>query len=390
MKETSIHIVKEQFRKLYGDHPDEVQVYFAPGRVNLIGEHTDYSGGYVMPCALEYGTYLAIRQTGTDVLSFSSGNFSPQVQVSLHEEWKPDPGAWSDYPLGVLDILHKAGHSVEGMEMHFWGDVPQGAGLSSSASIEMATAVAVNTLFGFGLSMTDLARICQKAENQFVGMNCGIMDQFASALGMTDHALFLNCKTLNYVLVPFHLPKHTLVIINTNKPRNLVETAYNQRRLECEIALGSLKKTGRWNFLGELSVEDFLAAEHLIEDDTIAKRAYHVITENKRVLEAAKALHGGDLEYFGQLMYASHESLKQLYEVSCDELDVLVEESAQIRGVLGARMTGGGFGGCTIHLVENEALPSFMEVIDLKYTARTGLKATFYCPSIGKGACRLE
>ncbi len=383
-------LLKDQFISHYGSSQEDTSFFFAPGRVNLIGEHTDYNGGYVLPCSLTFGTYLGIRKSGHDVFRFSSANLPEKFSVHNDESFQKIPGAWVNYPLGVIDQFYKDGKTFPGFEMHFIGDIPAGAGLSSSASLEMVTATALNTIFSLGYSLTDLAKLCQRAENEFVGMNCGIMDQFTSALGKAGHALFLNCKTLNFVEVPFHLGDHALVIVNTNKKRGLVDSKYNERRAECELALRQLQQYKPWNFLGEVSVEDFDKAEQYIEDDLIAKRAFHVIAEDKRVLEAAKALHLKNLDYFGKLMVASHESLKTLYEVSCYELDVLVDTALSVKGVLGSRMTGGGFGGCTVNLMRKDAVEHFTETTRITYHEKTGLNADFYLPDIGDGAHRLE
>ncbi|MHC1708488.1 MAG: galactokinase [Bacteroidales bacterium] len=379
----------EVFNSIYGQKAEELLFFFAPGRVNLIGEHTDYNGGYVIPCALNLGTYLVVRKSAAPFFRFSSGNFPGTDEVSVEGNFRSSPVQWVNYPLGVIDQLYRDGHSFEGLELHFHGDIPVGAGLSSSASIEMVTAFALNTIFSLGYKKEDLARLCQKAENEFVGMNCGIMDQFASALGKADHAIFLNCKTLNYVEVPLRFKDHNIVIVNTNKTRTLADSRYNERRSECSQALAELQTYKHWGFLGEIPLEEFLKAEEHIVDDTLAKRAYHVVSEDKRVLESAKALHTGDLEYFGKLMFASHESLKTLFEVSCFELDVLVEEASKIPGVLGARMTGGGFGGCTLNLVEKNATDQFIQTLKIKYYERTGLQPDFYLPFPADGARQL-
>lgn len=381
---------KDQFFARYNDTKKTPSVFFAPGRVNLIGEHTDYNGGFVFPCALTFGTYLAIRLIDSPVFRFSSGNREETFEIPVNGVFRKIPGAWVNYPLGVIDQFYRKGITFKGLEMHFLGNIPSGAGLSSSASIEMVTATALNILFSLNYKPEDLAKLCQKAENDFVGMNCGIMDQFTAAMGKADHAIFLNCKTLNYVEVPLHLENHTIIIVNTNKKRDLVDSKYNERRSECEQALKELQQYKHWRFLGEIPVEDFEKAEQYIVDDTVAARAFHVIAEDKRVLEAAKAFHRGDLEYFGKLMIASHESLKTLYEVSCFELDVLLEEALKIPGVLGARMTGGGFGGCTVNLLSKESVNQFIEEVGRHYFEKTGLQADFYLPDIGDGARQIE
>ncbi len=381
--------LRGEFLSLYGNPGAVPEIYFAPGRVNLIGEHTDYNGGYVFPCALNYGTYLVIRPTGDKVIRFASTNFDFRAEIPVDKVSEKVNSQWVNYPLGVMNELIDQGMELTGMELLFSGDIPNGAGLSSSASIEMVTAYALNDLTGVDLSVLDLVKISQRAENEFVGMNCGIMDQFAVGMGKKDHAVFLNCDTLEYDLVPLVLKDYRLVITNTNKQRKLTDSKYNERRAECEKAVAYINRKRSIRNLGELSLAEFEQLQDLIPDETVRKRAYHVVSEDARVLEAVHALKTGNLTRFGELMYESHESLRDNYEVTGPELDTLVEEARKIEGVLGARMTGAGFGGCTVSLVHKERTEPFMEQLEKAYTAKTGLRPDFYVAEVGDGAKKL-
>ncbi|MFC2115682.1 galactokinase [Bacteroidota bacterium] len=380
--------LKGKFYKLYGNPDKGCRTFFAPGRVNLIGEHTDYNGGYVFPCALQYGTYLIVRLNNSETINFATTNFDQKSSVPVSGFAKPDT-KWVRYPLGVLDQIAKRGFDLVGMDLLFSGDVPNGAGLSSSASIEMVTGVAVNALLGLKLDMIDLIKIGQKAENEYVGVNCGIMDQFASGMGKTDHAVLLDCATLDYEQVPLVLGDYAIVISNTNKRRGLADSKYNERRGECESSVEAISKSEKISFLGELSYTRYLDLQSLIQDKTIQRRAHHVVSENQRCLDAVKALKQSDLELFGELMNASHDSLRYDYEVTGVELDTLVEEARKIEGVIGSRMTGAGFGGCTVSLVDKKALDQFTTEVGSGYHARTGLKPDFYMGEVGNGAREL-
>ncbi len=382
--------LKEAFFSLYGRSGDTPSVFFAPGRVNLIGEHTDYNGGYVFPCALNFGTYLLIRPNGKDSLRFASTNFDFKTEIPLDKVSEKVDDQWVNYPLGVMNEMIDQGMDLTGMDLLFSGDIPNGAGLSSSASIEMVTAYALNEFSDVALSRLDLVKISQRAENEFVGMNCGIMDQFAVGMGRENHAVFLNCDTLEYDLVPLTLKDHHLVITNTNKKRKLTDSKYNERRSECEKAVAYINRKRSIRNLGELSLAEFGQLQHLIPDETIRKRAYHVVSEDARVIEAIHALKKGDLKHFGKLMYESHASLRDNYEVTGVELDTLVEEAAKIPGVTGSRMTGAGFGGCTVSLVEKDKTDLFIRELDKAYTEKTGLKATFYVAEVGDGVKKIE
>jgi len=378
--------LKETFAGLYGNDSNEINLYFSPGRVNLIGEHTDYNGGYVFPCALTFGTYLAVRKNGLRKVRFATTNFDHRGEVNLDEPFEKTGKSWMNYPVGVLNELRKKAREIDGLDLLYSGDIPNGAGLSSSASIEMVTAFAVNELFGFGFDLMELVKISQNAENLFVGVNCGIMDQFASAMGVADHALFLNCDTLDYERVPLKLEGMKIVIANTNKRRGLADSKYNERRAQCESALEALREVKDIRHLSELNMEEFQKLSHLISDETERKRAHHVISENTRTLSAIEALNKGDVQSFGQLMNQSHDSLRHDYEVTGKELDTLVEEARKIPGTIGSRMTGAGFGGCTVSIVKEDQVESFIRDVGSGYKERTGLKADFYVAEIGDGS----
>ena len=385
-----INNIKEKFYEKYGNRDNQPVLFFSPGRVNLIGEHTDYNAGYVFPCALNYGTYLAIRTTGEKWLKFSTLNFDEDQETELKNLFIALDKSWINYPLGVINEFLKKNVQISGLELLFYGDVPNGAGLSSSASIEMVTAGALNEIFQAGFQTLDLVKMCQKAENEFVGMNCGIMDQFAVGFGKKDHAIFLNCGTLDYENVPLILNDYSLIITNTNKRRGLTDSKYNERRAECEKAVSLLQSYKKINNLSELNIADINHLKEYIEDPVIVKRARHVISENGRVLNAVSALKEHDIRLFGELMNMSHDSLKNDYEVTGYELDTLVYEGRKLPGVIGTRMTGAGFGGCTVSIVSNENASDFASILGKIYKERTGLIADFYFPSIGNGAGRIK
>ncbi|BFH67527.1 galactokinase [Paenibacillus dendritiformis] len=377
----------DRFEEQYGVDQEEVRFFHAPGRVNLIGEHIDYNGGYVLPAALEFGTTLLIRPRSDRMLRLSSTNFSYRLTVAVDETADAKTGEWTDYPAGVVVELAKSGRALSrGYDILVHGDIPNGAGLSSSASLEVAAAYALLTLEGHPIDRTDIAQLSQRAENRFVGVNCGIMDQFAVANGRRDHAVLLMCDTLEFRHVPFRTEGCKLVIGNTNKRRGLVDSKYNERRTQCEEAVRELRQAfPELELLAQLDAARFETNKHLIRDEAVRKRAAHVIAENERVLQSVEALQRHDLERFGRLMIASHESLRDLYEVSCEELDVMVEEALRIEGTAGARMTGAGFGGCTVSLVKESAVPRFIERVGEAYQRRTGLTGEFYVCSVGDG-----
>jgi len=378
--------LKETFTSLYGTSENEIHLYFSPGRVNLIGEHTDYNGGYVFPCALTFGTYLVVRKNMQRLVRFATTNFDHRSEVKLDEPFEKEGKSWINYPVGVLNELRKKAKEIEGVDLLYSGDIPNGAGLSSSASIEMVTAFAMNEIFGFGFDRMELVKISQNAENKFVGVNCGIMDQFASGMGAADHALFLNCDTLDYERVPLKLEGMKIIIANTNKRRGLADSKYNERRSQCESAVEALRSEKKIKHLSDLNLDEFNALSHLISDETEKRRARHVITENNRTLTAIEALNQGDVESFGRLMNQSHDSLRDDYEVTGKELDTLVEEAQKIEGTIGSRMTGAGFGGCTVSIVKEEQVETFIREVGKGYNERTGLKADFYVAEIGDGS----
>jgi len=382
----NVEQLKETFISLYGESDNRIHLFFSPGRVNLIGEHTDYNGGYVFPCALSFGTYLLVRKNDKRLVRFATANFDHRGELKLDEPFEKEGKSWINYPVGVLNEFRKKAKEIEGVDLLYSGDIPNGAGLSSSASIEMVTAFAMNEIFGFGFDRMELVKISQSAENNFVGVNCGIMDQFASGMGAADHALFLNCDTLDYERVPLKLEGMKIVIANTNKRRGLADSKYNERRAQCESAVEALRTEKKIRHLSDLSLDEFNRLSHLIPDETERRRARHVITENNRTLGAIEALNQGDVLTFGQLMNQSHDSLRDDYEVTGRELDTLVEEARKIEGTIGSRMTGAGFGGCTVSIVKEEQVESFIRDVGLAYKERTGLNADFYVAEIGDGS----
>jgi len=378
--------LKETFLSLYGAGENEIRIFFSPGRVNLIGEHTDYNGGYVFPCALSFGTYLAVRENKKRLVRFATTNFDHRGEVELDEPFEKDGKSWFNYPVGVLNEFRKQAKEIEGVDLLYSGDIPNGAGLSSSASIEMVTAFAMNEIFDFGMERMDLVKTSQNAENLFVGVNCGIMDQFASGMGARDHALFLNCDTLDYERVPLKLEGMKIIIANTNKRRGLADSKYNERRAQCEAAAEALRSGKKIKHLSDLNLDEFNELSHLISDETERRRARHVITENNRTLSAIEALNEGKLSSFGRLMNESHDSLRDDYEVTGIELDTLVEEARKLEGTIGSRMTGAGFGGCTVSIVREDDVETFIREVGSRYKERTGLKADFYVAEIGDGS----
>ena len=367
-------------------------IYFAPGRVNLIGEHTDYNGGFVFPCALSFGTYLLVSTNDDQLIRFRSLNMEAVYTLSLDQLTTPLPNkAWANYPLGVLAQFIKRGVTItQGYDILFWGNVPAGAGLSSSAAMEVVTAYAFNELLGTAYNRTELAKIGQKAEHEFAGVMCGIMDQFASSHGKQDHAIYLNCDTLAFDLVPVKLDGIKVVISNTHSPHHLDSGAYNDRVRQCQLAVEQLNALRPIQYLAELSQADFEQVEYAITDEVAHRRARHVVGEVQRTKDAVAALQQGNIELFGMLMNQSHVSLRDDYEVTGPELDALAEAAWKVEGVVGSRMTGGGFGGCTVSLVREEAIPNFIELVGKEYTDKTGLKADFYIAEIGDGAHRVE
>lgn len=380
--------VVKKFTELFGDEGD-IHTYFAPGRVNLIGEHTDYNGGHVFPCALTMGTYAAARKREDRVLRFYSMNFENAgvVETSIDDLVCKDEAGWTNYPKGVIWAFGEKGYAVpSGMDIVIAGDIPNGSGLSSSASLEVLTGVVLRDLFGIEVSQVELALIGQYSENNFNGMNCGIMDQFASAMGKKDCAIFLNTADLSYEYASVKLEHARIVIANSNVKHSLVGSEYNVRRQQCESALKQLQSVVAIETLGDLDIEGFEAHKGAIADPVEQRRAKHAVYENQRTLDAVKALKENDIAAFGKLMNDSHVSLRDDYEVSCPEMDILAEEAWKLPSVLGSRMTGGGFGGCTVSIVENDQVDAFIETVGAVYEKRTGIKAEFYVVDIGQGA----
>lgn len=387
MKDTMLR----KFAEIFGD-AEGVQVYFAPGRVNLIGEHTDYNGGHVFPCALTIGTYGAVRKRPDRKLRFYSMNFERLgVLESSLDELKPDPRAdWTNYPKGVIWAFGEKGlEASAGMDFLLYGNIPNGSGLSSSASVEVLTGFILRDLFGFAVSNQDLALIGQYSENRFNGVNCGIMDQFAIAMGRKDHAIFLDTADLSYEYAPIKLEKAKIVIACSNKKRGLGDSKYNERRSECERALEELQRVCEANSLGELTEEAFEAHRDSIGSEVRQRRARHAVYENRRAIAAVSALRENDLAAFGRLMNASHISLRDDYEVTGAELDTLVEEAWKVEGVIGSRMTGAGFGGCTVSIVEEQAIDSFIARVGAAYQEKIGYPADFYVVEVGDGPCKM-
>ncbi|MEI8005225.1 MAG: galactokinase [Bacteroidota bacterium] len=378
--------LRSDFFDLYGEVEKTPRIYFAPGRVNLIGEHTDYNGGFVLPCALQYGTYLLIRERTDNILGFASTNFEFRTEYDFSEGFIAKQGQWTNYPMGVFDEFRKLNARLKGFDMLFSGDIPNSAGLSSSASIEMVTAYALASILNVtSLGMIDLIKLSKRAENDFVGLNCGIMDMFAVGMGSPDHAIFLNCLTLEFRQVPFILNGYKLVIANTNKQRGLADSKYNERVAECKEAVDAIRPHFQLDHLGEIGFMQFFKIQDVIADERVRRRARHVISENQRVQNAVSSLLKGDILQFGALMNASHESLRDNYEVTGPELDTLVEEAWKIHGVIGARMTGAGFGGCTVNIVRDDVVEKFILEAGKGYKEKTGLTASFYIGEVSAG-----
>ena len=379
--------VTAEFEKKFGPLGDG-KVYFAPGRVNLIGEHTDYNGGHVFPCALTIGTYAAARKRSDRKLRFYSVNF-PQngvIETSLDDLVPDDACGWTNYPKGVIYTFIKDGYLInEGLDMAVYGNIPNGSGLSSSASLEVLTGFILRDMYGFEISNQILAIIGQDSENNYNGMNCGIMDQFAVAMGKKDCAIFLDTSDLSYEYVPICMEGAKIVISNTNKKHELTSSAYNTRRCECEQALEELQRVTDIEHLCDLTDEQFEKYKDAIKDPIRQKRAKHAVYENQRTIEAVRVLKEGNLKRFGELMNEAHVSVSKDYEVSCEELDTLAEEAWNVDGCIGSRMTGGGFGGCTVSIVRDEAVDTFVKQVGEAYKKKIGYEASFYVVSIGDG-----
>lgn len=377
----------QKFEEKFGAE-GEYQVYFAPGRVNLIGEHTDYNGGHVFPCALTIGTYAVARKRSDDKLRFYSMNFEELgvIESSLRNlEYKKEDN-WTNYPKGVIWALQKKGYLItRGMDILILGNIPNASGLSSSASLEVLTGFILKNIFGLEISNTELALISQYAENQFIGVNCGIMDQFAIAMGKKNNAIFLDTAVLSFEYAPLDLGDAKIVIMNTNKKRGLGDSKYNERRSECESALSDLKNVISITALGELTEAQFEEHQNAIKDPVQRKRAKHAVYENQRTIKAVEALKKNDLDLFGKLMIASHESLQYDYEVTGMELDTIVEAALKQQGVIGARMTGAGFGGCAVSIVKTACIEDFIANVSKEYHEKIGYPADFYVVEVGDG-----
>lgn len=389
--------LKEKFYELFGKEKEEqsgkVGVYFAPGRVNLIGEHTDYNGGHVFPCALTIGTYGVIRPRRDRRFKFFSLNFPQDGMVSVElDNLVPDEAhGWANYPKGVAWTLQKKGYELPfGADILIYGDIPAGSGLSSSASLEVLTGCMLGDLYGLDMSPQELALVGQYAENHFNGMNCGIMDQFASAMGRKNCAIFLDTATLQYEYAPIDLKDAKIVITNSKVKHSLVTSAYNERRRECEFALEQLQTVVDIRTLGDLTPEEFEQYQDAITDEVRRKRARHAVYENHRTIQAVKALQQQDVESFGRLMNEAHVSMRDDYEASCLETDILAELAWELPGVIGSRITGGGFGGCTVSIVKDDAIEQFKGKVYDGYLERTGNKAEFYVVQIGDGVHKIE
>ena len=378
----------DEFLSLY-KAMDNPRLFFAPGRINLIGEHTDYNGGYVFPASISFGTYALATKRTDKKLRFYSMNFPNKgvIECDIDDLNYNEEHNWANYPKGMIKFMYESGYNISsGMDILYYGNIPNSAGLSSSASIEMVTGVLLEGLFDFQLDRMKMVQLGQKVENEYIGVNSGIMDQFAIGMGKKNHAIHLNTETLEYTYAPIELPNHSIIIINTNKSRALADSKYNERRTQCEEALVDLQKELKINSLGELSTEEFEAHKHLIQNKTNQKRAKHAVYENARTLEALKKLKVHDLHGFGKLMNESHLSLQDDFEVTGMELDTIVEAAWNQEGVLGARMTGAGFGGCAIAIVENDQIEIFKQNVNHTYLENIGHEPTFYTAAIGDGA----
>ena len=382
----------KKFQELFGEGGD-IRFYFSPGRVNLIGEHTDYNGGHVFPCALTIGTYGVARKRADRKIRLYSENFSKMgvIETSLDELVYRDSAGWTNYPKGIVWTFQEKGYPVEkGFDMLMYGNIPNGSGLSSSASVELLMGIILKDLFGYeDLTMINLALIGQYGENNFNGMNCGIMDQFAIAMGKKDHAIFLDTQNLQYEYAPIRMDGYKIVIAASNKKRRLTDSKYNERRAECEEALKDIQSVRKIQALGELTEEEFEQVKDAVKDPVCRKRAKHAVYENQRTIQAVKALKNNNLETFGKLMNESHVSLRDDYEVTGKELDTLVEAAWKQDGVIGSRMTGAGFGGCTVSIVKEEAVDAFIKNVGEIYEKEIGYGADFYVVEIGDGTRRI-
>ena len=390
MHKNIVSMLQDNFINVF--NVKDQHLFFSPGRVNLIGEHTDYNGGHVFPCALSFGTYGIISKRNDRKVRLYSMNFEDLgiIEFDLDNMVYDKAHDWANYPKGVIKTFENHGHKTEhGFDILFYGNIPNGAGLSSSASLEVLMAVIINDLNNFNLDMISMVKMCQEAENKFIGVNCGIMDQFAIGMGTEGCAILLDCNTLEYRYSKINMEGYKIVIGNTNKKRGLADSKYNERRSECETALAQIQTAKNINSLGELTEEEFEEVKNVITDPIVRKRAKHAVYENQRTLKAVKALENNNLLLFGKLMSESHISLRDDYEVTGKELDTLVSLAWEMPGVIGARMTGAGFGGCTVSIVKEENVQNFIDTITKKYTEIIGYAPDFYVATISDGARKL-
>lgn len=386
------NLIKD-FKKIF-KYSGEVETFFSPGRVNLIGEHTDHNGGFVFPCALDFGTYAVVKKREDKIFRMYSKNFENLgiIEFNLDNLIYDKKDDWANYPKGVIKTFLDRNYKIDSsFDVLFFGNIPNGAGLSSSASIEVLTAVILKDLFKLDVDMVEMVKISQATENNFIGVNCGIMDQFAVGMGKKDNAILLDCNTLKYEYVPVKLKNMSIVIANTNKKRGLADSKYNARRADCQEAVKTLNKNGvNIKYLGELTVAEFEKVKHFLTNEDQLKRATHAVTENERAKIAVEFLKKDNIAEFGKLMDKSHISLRDDYEVTGLELDSLVEVAWEEKGTVGSRMTGAGFGGCTVSIVENDYVDSFIKNVGKKYKEKTGLEASFYIANIGDGARKVK
>lgn len=383
--------LKKGFLEVFKEENESM--YFAPGRVNLIGEHTDYNGGNVFPAALTIGTYGLTSKRNDNLFKVYSKNFDEKgiIEFSLDNLTYKKVDDWANYPKGIVNEFIKNGYKIEkGLNVYFYGNIPNGAGLSSSASIEVLMGIILKDVYNIDIDMISIAKLSQKVENEYIGVNSGIMDQFAVSMGKKDHAILLDTNTLEYRYAPIKLENMSLVITNTNKQRGLQDSKYNERRRECEEALALLQTKLNIETLGDLSEDEFDANKYLINDETLIKRAKHAVYENVRTLKAVKALEENNLEKFGKLMYESHKSLKEDYDVTGVELDTLVDLAKKQEGVIGSRMTGAGFGGCTVSIIKDENIDGFINSVTKSYKEIIGYEPDFYIVNIGDGAKKIS
>lgn len=384
--------IKKKFIEIYGGTEDDLRAFASPGRVNLIGEHTDYNGGFVFPAALTMKTTIVARKRNDKIVNMAATDLPDRVSINTEDINAYKDLWWGNYQAGIIAEMQKDGYEIVGCDMLFDDTTPHGGGLSSSAAIEVATALtfAVFSNEAKGIKtpvdMIEMAKISQNAEHNYVGVNCGIMDQFASAMGKENKIIFLNCKDLSYDLVPIKMDGYKIVVSNTNKKRSLADSKYNERRAQCEEGLKILKTAmPEKTCLGDITVAEFEQHKDLITDEIIKNRVMHVIYEDDRVLKSVEALKNNDINAFGQYMIQSHNSLRDLYEVTGIELDTLVSEALKVDGVIGSRMTGAGFGGCTVSIIREDAVDKYIESCKSAYTKKIGYEPSFYITEIGNG-----